>query len=305
MTFGGLALWSCLGLAGDLRPEPEAIGAGESPHPTGAVSAGPGRNLTKSEARWVPSRWRLADCLTKKGLSAGFRERMDQGNTKLHELSMQAVKRSSKSLTFSGSKRKKGRSSFGTKCPSSSSAHVHSYEVASHDAYYATTHDHDDDSGGVYFPGMASNLLIGCSNPPRPPKSMSVQPLDGYAHNIWFSGLSDLSFGSSLGSGIGHSYEVARLTPSSPQVHSYEVARLVGDMPKRAPPSIRKRVKELHAEASSMPKQAPPSIRKITRSEEKEMREKAHKLLKRSKETSRYPSRYEHQEEVQPYLPAE
>ena len=59
----------------------------------GAVSAGPGRDTRKAEARWVPSRWQLADCLTKKGLSAVFRERMSKASTRLHELSLQHVKR--------------------------------------------------------------------------------------------------------------------------------------------------------------------------------------------------------------------
>ncbi|MCP2504691.1 MAG: hypothetical protein NLN65_05305, partial [Candidatus Poseidoniaceae archaeon] len=40
-----------------------------------------------------PSRWQLADCLTKKGLSAVFRERMNKASTRLHELSLQHVKR--------------------------------------------------------------------------------------------------------------------------------------------------------------------------------------------------------------------
>ena len=30
------------------------------------ISAGPGRNKVKSECRWVPSRWQLADCLLRK-----------------------------------------------------------------------------------------------------------------------------------------------------------------------------------------------------------------------------------------------
>ena len=61
-----------------------------------AVSAGPGRNLKKSECRWVPSRWQLADCLTKKGLAADFRQKLATGVTKLHELSLQAIKRKNK-----------------------------------------------------------------------------------------------------------------------------------------------------------------------------------------------------------------
>jgi len=59
----------------------------------GAVSAGPGRDVRKAESRWVPSRWQLADCLTKKGLSAAFRERIASGTTKLHEMSLQSAKR--------------------------------------------------------------------------------------------------------------------------------------------------------------------------------------------------------------------
>ena len=59
----------------------------------GAVSAGPGRDTRKAEARWVPSRWQLADCLTKMALSAGFRETMNKSTTRLHELSLQHVKR--------------------------------------------------------------------------------------------------------------------------------------------------------------------------------------------------------------------
>ena len=62
----------------------------------GAVSAGPGRNEAKADCRWVPSRWQLADCLTKKGLAAGFRERISSGTTRLHELSLQEVKRKKK-----------------------------------------------------------------------------------------------------------------------------------------------------------------------------------------------------------------
>ena len=53
----------------------------------GAATAGPGRDTRKAEARWVPSRWQLADCLMKRGLSAVFRERMSKASTRLHELS--------------------------------------------------------------------------------------------------------------------------------------------------------------------------------------------------------------------------
>jgi len=64
----------------------------------GAVSAGPGRDTRKSECRWVPSRWQLADCLTKKGLAASFRERIASGTTRLHEESLQSVKRKKEKL---------------------------------------------------------------------------------------------------------------------------------------------------------------------------------------------------------------
>ena len=58
-----------------------------------AIGAGQSRDTRKAEARWVPSRWQLADCLTKKGLSVGFREAMKKGYTRLHELSLQHVRR--------------------------------------------------------------------------------------------------------------------------------------------------------------------------------------------------------------------
>ncbi len=57
----------------------------------GAISAGPGRNKSKSEARWVPSRWQLADCLTKKGLAASFRERLEDGTAKLQRQSQRKL----------------------------------------------------------------------------------------------------------------------------------------------------------------------------------------------------------------------
>ena len=65
----------------------------------GAVSAGPGRNKKKAECRWVPSRWQLADCLTKRGLAEAFRERIRTGMTRLHELSLQQVKKKKQKVT--------------------------------------------------------------------------------------------------------------------------------------------------------------------------------------------------------------
>ena len=57
------------------------------------VSAGPDRNLSKSECRWVASRWQLADCLTKAGLAYTLREILQKGATRLHELSLQEIGR--------------------------------------------------------------------------------------------------------------------------------------------------------------------------------------------------------------------
>ena len=59
----------------------------------GTVSAGPGRNSSKSECRWVASRWQLADCLTKCGLAKTIQERLRSTTTRLHELSAQNIKR--------------------------------------------------------------------------------------------------------------------------------------------------------------------------------------------------------------------
>ena len=77
----------------------------------GAISAGPERNRSKSECRWVPSRWQLADCLTKKGLAAGFRERIVSGFTKLHELSVQEIKRKKAKKTYLASVERRSSSS--------------------------------------------------------------------------------------------------------------------------------------------------------------------------------------------------
>ena len=62
----------------------------------GTVSAGPGRNKSKAEALWLPSRWQLADCLTKRGLGSMLRERLAHGSTRLHELSLAAIKKNTK-----------------------------------------------------------------------------------------------------------------------------------------------------------------------------------------------------------------
>jgi len=61
-----------------------------------AVSSGSGRNLSKSECRWIASRWQLADCLTKSGLGKTLRAILDKGSTRLHELSLQQVKKKNK-----------------------------------------------------------------------------------------------------------------------------------------------------------------------------------------------------------------
>ena len=58
-----------------------------------AVSAGPGRNQTKSECRWIASRWQLADCLTKPGLGKVLRGILQAGVTRLHELSLAQVRK--------------------------------------------------------------------------------------------------------------------------------------------------------------------------------------------------------------------
>ena len=51
------------------------------------VSAGPGRRVDKAAMKWLPSRWQLADGLTKSGLSEKMRELLTRGSTRLHELS--------------------------------------------------------------------------------------------------------------------------------------------------------------------------------------------------------------------------
>ena len=57
------------------------------------LSAGGGRNEQKAECRWLPSRWQLADCLTKTGLGKVMRERMQSASTRLHERPSQSLKR--------------------------------------------------------------------------------------------------------------------------------------------------------------------------------------------------------------------
>ena len=77
----------------------------------GAVSAGPGRNKTKSECRWIASRWQLADCLTKAGLGKALRMILTTSTTKLHELSLQALKKFGSNATTTTSKNKRKTSS--------------------------------------------------------------------------------------------------------------------------------------------------------------------------------------------------
>jgi hypothetical protein len=57
------------------------------------VSAGPGRDIERSELMWVPSRCMLADGLTKSGLSGIFRIVLKEATAQFHELSAQAIKR--------------------------------------------------------------------------------------------------------------------------------------------------------------------------------------------------------------------
>ena len=64
----------------------------------GSVSAGPERKLSKSECRWLPSRWQLADCLTKTGLAKSFRIRLEKASTRLHELSLAAIRRENRTV---------------------------------------------------------------------------------------------------------------------------------------------------------------------------------------------------------------
>ena len=59
-----------------------------------ALSAGAERNEDKSECKWVASQWQLADCLTKLGLDVVIQARIREGNTRLHELSANALKKS-------------------------------------------------------------------------------------------------------------------------------------------------------------------------------------------------------------------
>ena len=57
------------------------------------VAAGPGIRPSKTPLLWTPSRWQLADGLTKYGLDKAFRLRLTEGRTKLHEESAQSIKR--------------------------------------------------------------------------------------------------------------------------------------------------------------------------------------------------------------------
>ena len=60
------------------------------------VSAGAERNTSKSECRWLASRWQLADTLTKQGISSSLVPRLQSASTRLHELSLSALKRAGK-----------------------------------------------------------------------------------------------------------------------------------------------------------------------------------------------------------------
>ena len=57
-----------------------------------SVSAGNGRDYSKAELLWVPTRHQLADSFTKHGLSNACREIMSKGQAKFHGASAKAVK---------------------------------------------------------------------------------------------------------------------------------------------------------------------------------------------------------------------
>ena len=57
------------------------------------VSAGAGRCTAKAAMRWLPSRWQLADGLTKGGLAEVMRSVLVKGATRLHEVSAQQLSR--------------------------------------------------------------------------------------------------------------------------------------------------------------------------------------------------------------------
>ena len=63
-----------------------------------SVSAGPGRDESKAQMRWVPTAWQLADGLTKAGLADKLRQYMSQGFTKIHEESVQQIARVKKEI---------------------------------------------------------------------------------------------------------------------------------------------------------------------------------------------------------------
>ena len=59
----------------------------------GVASAGPQRDLSRTELRWLPTRWQLADALTRIGLGKLLRIRMAASQTCLFELSAAAVRK--------------------------------------------------------------------------------------------------------------------------------------------------------------------------------------------------------------------
>ena len=64
----------------------------------------------KTRVLWGPSRWQLADALTKFGLDNEFRMLMATATTRLHEESAQLLKRQGKTVAPSGLARRSGRS---------------------------------------------------------------------------------------------------------------------------------------------------------------------------------------------------
>ncbi len=59
----------------------------------GAASAGPQRDEEKTCMNWGPTRWQLADALTKPGLESVPATRLASATTRLHEVSAAALKK--------------------------------------------------------------------------------------------------------------------------------------------------------------------------------------------------------------------
>ena len=71
------------------------------------VGAGPGRRVDKAAMKWLPSRWQLADGLTKNGLSEKTRELLMRGSTRPHELIAQQLAPLGRAMQGTGSRQQK------------------------------------------------------------------------------------------------------------------------------------------------------------------------------------------------------